>query len=98
MCISRRQLSNAYFLAKFGLDTADKKKKSPVKFAVGGARERGAAGHDDDPREEVAAPGPPGLPGPEPAACGKRQRGGEGGSLAYFIRLVLGCIETKFCK
>ena len=51
LCRSQRELSNAYLLAKFCFDTAEK--TSPVKFAGGGglaARQRGLEGEVAGPR------------------------------------------------
>ena len=94
-------LSNAYFLAKFRFDTA---KNEPAKNLQNlpmlphlrrrGARRRG------DPRE---APEGRGAHRPRPARVPRRElallrRYPLGGSIGREERLVLGCIEAKFCK
>ena len=105
LCRSRRELSNAYLLAKFGFDTAENEpcqvssKSSSLSAWIrgrGGEAGGGAAG------------------GGEGEAPGGAGGGGEGGGgaaagglplgvrvckfLQIFGGLVLGCIKTKFCK
>ena len=87
MCISRRELSNEYLLAKIGVDTAENEplevwgkfnslfirllKEGPLRFDAG-------------LRAGLPSRGAEAAPGARAAA--------------NFTGLVLGCIEAKFCK
>ena len=71
---------------------------APVKPPIGGLRgDPGApcvlGGGIGLPGEEVAGHAPPAEPPAAPGIGQTRSR-----DAANFIRLVLGCIETKFCK
>ena len=52
LCRSRRELSNAYFLAKFGFDTAA---NDPVKFARSPAAHRRLAARSEELGDRITA-------------------------------------------
>ena len=104
LCRSRRELSNAYFLAKFGFDTAENEpsKVCPMRgpSAVWWTSVPAGWTPPDGFGEETA------LPGREKESSAKRMISRKmhfskmhfSKSLQIFGGLVLGCIETKFCK
>ena len=87
-------LSNAYFLAKFGFDTAENEPCKVCRIPRTGPR-RGLPARDAGGRKA-----------PEAQAEAGRRRGWSRGRGAAsptldrtnFTGLVLGCIEAKFCK
>ena len=107
LCRSRRELSNAYFLAKFRFDTAENEpcKVCPLsvysfpRSVLAGAGESslisGKHHVDQELERRVALVDTTGAKARAPpqvvGCCTARDR-------ANLTGLVLGCIEAKFCK
>ena len=99
LCRSRRELSNAYLLAKFGLHTAE---NEPCQVCP---TPRNAAASERSVWPDRGEPGPTVARGRGVVAPAPRARRGvppapqpAGRVLTNLTGLVLGCIEVKFCK
>ena len=92
-------LQNAYFLAKIGADTAENEQHFAEILQTDAEDEastvlRGRDGlHAGDHRRARRAHRPPRRP-----VRGPPRAGWHANFLANFERLVLGCVEAKFCK
>ena len=99
MCRSRRELSNAYFVAKFVLDTAG---NEPCQVCP--TEPFPDPGHALEPRRRRLAAEEQAVLADDEGAAVPRQPAHELLALnvlrdhANFTGLVLGCIEAKFCK
>ena len=87
LCRSRRELSNAYLLAKFGFDTAE---NEPSKVCRPEASSRPSSAACADSPARYSAPGA--------EVPDVRHSGAPVLDRANLTGFVLGCIEAKFCK